>query len=81
MGEKEMIKIELRTDDGERLELEISDQKHVCWQIMPGGDGKEERGFCQWNELESDLAEGMRDVGAKIVDAVQLWRDNFMLAN
>ncbi len=81
MEEEEMIKIELRTDDGERLELEISDQEHVSWQIEPGGHGKEERGFCQWSELESDLAEGMRDVGAKIVDAVQLWRDNFMLAN
>lgn len=45
MGEKEMIKIELRTDDGERLELEISDQKHVCWQIMPGGDGKGRTGI------------------------------------
>ncbi len=76
-----MIKIELRTDDGERLELEISEQEHVFWQIEPGSPGQDERGFCEWNKLESDLAEGIRGVGEKIIEAVQLWRDNFMLAS
>jgi hypothetical protein len=76
-----MVSVVMSTDDGERFELEISEQNHVLWQIGTGEPEKDERGYCQWSELESDLAEGISGVNRKLVEAVQLWRDNYMLAN
>ncbi len=76
-----MISVVLHTEGGERLELEISEQDHILWQIGTGESGREEKGYCEWSELESDLAEGMCGVKQKLVEAIQLWRDNFMLAN
>ena len=75
-----MIKVELSTEGGEKFALEISEQDHVLWQIVPGEQGKDEQGYLAWNELESDLAEGIKGVELKLVEAVQLWRDNYMIA-
>lgn len=74
-----MVRVALQTEDGQRLELEISEQDHVFWQVAAGGAGAEEQGYLKWSELESDLAEGMRGVGQRIEEAVQMWRDNFMI--
>ncbi len=76
-----MVRVALQTEDGQKLELEISGQDHVFWQVAAaGGAGTEEQGYLKWNELESDLAEGMSGVEQRIVEAVQVWRDNFMIA-
>ncbi len=76
-----MVRVALDTETGEKFELEISDQEHVRWQIDAGQEGDSEQGYCRWSELEDDLAEGMSGVGQKIVEAVQMWRDNFMIAS
>ncbi|MEN6439388.1 MAG: hypothetical protein ABFD97_12500 [Syntrophobacter sp.] len=75
-----MVRVALHTEDGQRLELEISEQDHVFWQVAAGATGPEEQGYLKWSELETDLAEGMSGVGQRIVEAVQVWRDNFMIA-
>jgi hypothetical protein len=76
-----MVTVVLQTEEGQRFELEISEQNHLFWQIGTGESEKDERGYCKWNELESDLAEGISGVNRKLVEAVQLWRDNYMLAS
>ncbi len=73
-----MVKVALQMENGETVELEISEHDHIFWQIADGK--REEKGYYAWNELESDLAEGMSCVGRKIVDAVQVWKDNFLIA-
>jgi hypothetical protein len=76
-----MVSVVLQTEEGQRFELEISEQNHILWQIGTGEPGKDERGYCEWSELESDLAEGISGVNQKLVEAVQLWRDNYMLTS
>jgi len=76
-----MVAIVMKTEDGQRFELEISEHDHVLWQIGTGEPETDERGYCEWSALESDLAEGLSGVNKKLVEAVQLWRDNYMLAS
>lgn len=75
-----MVRVALQMEDGEKLELEISEKSHICWQIGSGRQEVDEKGYFAWNDLESDLAEGMSSVGQKIVEAVHVWRDNFRIA-
>lgn len=76
-----MVSVIMQTEDGQRLELEISERNHVLWFVGTGEPEKDERGFCEWSDLESDLAEGMSGVNQKLVEAVQLWRDNYMITS
>ncbi len=54
-----MVTVIIRTDDGERVQLEINEQDHIFWQIGTAEPGQDEHGYCAWSDLESDLAEGM----------------------
>ncbi len=76
-----MVTVIIRTDDGERVQLEINEQDHIFWQIGTAEPGQDEHGYCAWSDLESDLAEGMKGVKQSLIDAVQLWRDNYMIAS
>jgi hypothetical protein len=76
-----MVAVVLQTEDGQRFELEISEQNHVLWHVETGEREREERGYCEWSDLESDLAEGISGVNKKLIEAVQLWRDNYMIAS
>jgi len=76
-----MVSVVLQADDGRRVELEISERDHIHWQIGHGEAGVDERGYCAWNELEGDLAEGICGVKRQLVEAVQVWMDNYMITD
>jgi hypothetical protein len=76
-----MISVVMQMEDGQRFELEISERDHILWQVGTGEPEKDERGYCEWNDLDNELAEGISGVNQKLVEAVQLWRDNYMLTS
>jgi hypothetical protein len=76
-----MVAVVLQTEDGQRLELQISEPDHVSWQVGTGEKENDEKGYCEWSALDNDLAEGISSVSKKLVEAVQLWRDNYMLTS
>lgn len=76
-----MISVVMQMEDGQRFELEISERDHILWQVGTGEPEKDERGYCEWSDLDNELAEGISGVNQKLVEAVQLWRDNYMLTS